>query len=365
MMLSLTYRCNIRCIHCFYHSELIKDTSMFTLRGAKKRQPKVMDSSGGKAVKQSDVDPVQTLDLIEDLLAMGTRSFLFTGGGEPFLHKNLLDFVRYAKKAGSSCMVNTNGTLLNPDVIDEIVDFGFDELKITTMAGTADMYALTHPGIRGEVFDRLRENLLYLSERKLILGVQKPVVNLVFIAVSQNHDGITDFTKFAQEVSADRVSFRSAYAMDDPGLSKILPTENESTVIRSDIEAARAFLDSQRIPHDIDYFLRTHQKQIDTKRLYKMIPCYYGWLQPRVEVNGSVYPCCRCYESLGNAYHMGFKAVWHGEAYRKFRKSAIRINKRGTSVHACGCDHCPHHTANIRVHKRMRFGIFFNGKHMY
>ena len=79
---------------------------------------------------------------------MGVQQFLFTGIGETFMHKNAVEFMRYAKRAGSSCIANTNGTLLAQKIIDELIEMGFDELRVTTMAGTRDVYLRTHQSER-------------------------------------------------------------------------------------------------------------------------------------------------------------------------------------------------------------------------
>ena len=49
---------------------------------------------------------------------MGKRRFVFTGSGEPFLHQNALQFKDLISHAGCSFAFNTNGTLLDREIID-------------------------------------------------------------------------------------------------------------------------------------------------------------------------------------------------------------------------------------------------------
>ena len=97
--------------------------------------------------------------------------------------------------------------------------------------------------------------------------------------------------------------------------------------------------------------LKVFQEQIDTKDLYRVIPCYYGWLLVKIEADGPVFPCCRCYKPLGNTYEKAFHEIWYGEGYRRFREEALQINSCKSRISSCDCHSCPHHTANLRVYK--------------
>lgn len=291
--------------------------------------------------------------LIDDLLRMGTRDFTFTGSGEPFMHKNVLEFMGRSKHAGCICSVNTNGTLLDRETIDELIKMEFNDLRITTMAGTSDMYMRTHPGVANTAFDNLKDNLLYLKERKAALGVRYPEITLACVVVAQNCIGLFDFAKFASLIQANRVRYRPVYDIGDDGLAELVPTKEQAEYVSKQLIEVIAYLESKRITHNIRYFLKVFKKDLDTTALYDIIPCYYGWLGSRVEVDGLVYPCCRCYESLGNVHKNDFHEIWNGEAYRRFRKEAFKINKRKSSVTGCECYGCPHYIANLRAYRML------------
>ena len=105
------------------------------------------------------------------------------------------------------------------------------------------------------------------------------------------------------------------------------------------------------IDHNVDRFRMVFRKQIDTTALYRVIPCYYGWLAALIEVDGNVYPCCRCYDPLGNVYEADFREIWYGDRYRRFRKEAVQISVRHTPVSGCDCYGCSHYAANLRVYR--------------
>ena len=70
-------------------------------------------------------------------------------------------------------------------------------------------------------------------------------------------------------------------------------------------------------------------------------------------VGGLAYPCHRCYEPIGNAYEQKFGDIWRGAAYRRFRREARAINRRGTPVAGCACDSCCHYMMNLRVYQSL------------
>lgn len=349
----LTNRCNVRCIHCFYHSPHVTKPNLFEVRRAKLLGEEPPDDTYIRNIQKVDADRDRTHSVMDELITMGTRQILFTGVGEPFLHKDAVEFMARAKHAGLTCIVNTNGTLLDRVMIDELIKMNFDELRITLMAGSRDMYVKTHPTVSGETFDRLKANLLYLAERKAELGTRKPAVNLPYIVVSANHDGLFDFAEFANHVRADRLTFRAFDDCHDSGLAGIAPTPEQAASVAKQLIGIKAYLDSMRISHNISYFLKFFREQLDTTGLYNMIPCYMGWLSARINLtNGNVYPCCKCYEPLGNVYEKSFREIWKGQTYRKFRRYGAQINRRKT-VLGCQCNRCSNHIPNLRVYRML------------
>jgi len=270
-----------------------------------------------------------------------------------FLHKSILEFIARLKHAGSHCLTNTNGTLLNKKIIDELIKTKFDDLRITILAGTPEMYVRTHPGTSKDTFLKLKENLLYLSEKKAKLNLKYPRVTMIFIVLSQNVEGIFDFAKFAVNVGAQQIWYRPVDDVGDSGLANLVPTEDQADFARKELVKVKEYLYTKGITHNIDKFLKVFGTQLDTTVIYQHIPCYYGWLCVHIEPEGDVYPCCRCYEPLGNVYKSNFKDIWNGEKYRDFRKKARALHIRKTPVDCCDCNSCVNYIANLRVHKAL------------
>ena len=350
----LTNRCNLRCIHCLYYSPFVERPNTFETRMARTISAEPPAPEYLADFQRLDADIEGTKNLIDSLINMGTKRYIFSGVGEPFLHKNTLEFMGRIKHAGGAGTVFTNGTLLNAGLIDELLKMQFDELRITTLAGSNEVYMKTHAGVGQNTFHNLRDCLIYLSERKAGLGMKKPEVTLIFVVIPQNHEDVFRFADFAKAVKADRVMFNPVITAGDPDLEKTLVlTSEQSAALRENLSEVKPFLESHRIVHNIEYFLKSFRSVLDTSSVYRIIPCYMGWLSVMVDVRGLIYPCCQCYEPLGNVREVSFKNIWNSQEYSRFRKETIKIYKRSEPIKGCECNCCPHFIANLRVFKML------------
>jgi MoaA/NifB/PqqE/SkfB family radical SAM enzyme len=350
LVLNLTNRCNVCCLHCYFYAPAAEAPNLPETRRARRAGTALPDADRLAETQQQDADPRRTAAIIDEALALGTRRLQFGSFGEPFLHPHALDLMERAKSVGAYCIAHTNGTRFDRDTADALVAMGFDDLRITTMAGTPEAYARLHPGSSPSSFERLSEGLRYLSAAR---KVGPPRMEICCVVLGANSGDLVDFARFARDHGADKVVFRPFDPVGDPGLEELVPTPAQTNLIRAQLRDAAELLARTGTPHSIDTFLSVFNGRLDTRDLYRRIPCYYGWLAMRMDLDGSVYPCCRCFGPLGNAYDEGIGAVWHGEPYRAFRWEAHRINRRGTPVGGCECGNCVHHAANLRVYRAL------------
>lgn len=66
--------------------------------------------------------------------------------GEPMLHPHLFRFIRLAKSFGIKVHMNTNGSLLDHDAIDDIINSGLDSIKFSFQGVTQDEYEEVRQG---------------------------------------------------------------------------------------------------------------------------------------------------------------------------------------------------------------------------
>ncbi len=106
--IDLTNNCNNNCIGCWCNSPLL---------GEKKITPEV---------KNQTIPYKRVIALIDELCRMGTRHIYYAGGGEPFMHPQIMEIIRHTKRRGLECYVNTNFTLIDKKRAKKLAAEGVD-----------------------------------------------------------------------------------------------------------------------------------------------------------------------------------------------------------------------------------------------
>ncbi|MBI5572014.1 MAG: 12,18-didecarboxysiroheme deacetylase [Desulfomonile tiedjei] len=101
---NVTRRCNLRCVHCYSHS----DDRLYEGE---------LNLDEGKA-------------LIDDLAEFGSPVVLFSGG-EPLIRKDILELIRHAADRGRRAVVSTNGTLITRPVAEKLKEIGLSYVGIS------------------------------------------------------------------------------------------------------------------------------------------------------------------------------------------------------------------------------------------
>lgn len=151
-----------------------------------------------------------SLDLFRDVVDqlsrqnVGRLSLHLTG--EPLLHPQIMEMVRYAKGSGLPYVrFATNATLLNEDVASELVESGLDSVTLSMDSVSAKKYC---PGQKEEeILERLDENILRLIELKNKRDLGFPEVHAQIIKMKSTENLICDFVEKWKNV-ADRVTVK-------------------------------------------------------------------------------------------------------------------------------------------------------------
>lgn len=107
-----TRRCNLRCIHCYTASN----------PGCGDQE---LSTDQGKA-------------MLDDLGEFGVPVILFSGG-EPLLRPDILELIAHARNAGMRAVLSSNGTLITPDLANELANAGLSYVGIS-LDGLADVH---------------------------------------------------------------------------------------------------------------------------------------------------------------------------------------------------------------------------------
>lgn len=187
--LDLANNCNLNCVGCWCHSDLLKEKK---LSGEKKRLKLEFE-----LVKK----------LLTDAREMGAEKIQLAGAGEPFMHPSIMEILELAKSLGFYTNVITNFTLIDEKRAEKLVEIGVDMITVSLWAGSTKTYLKTHPNQRASSFKRIKDVLTYIHDLKEKRGTYKPHIKIYNVISTLNADGISDMVDFALDVMVDYIEF--------------------------------------------------------------------------------------------------------------------------------------------------------------
>jgi len=146
--LELTFRCNLRCQHCYV-------------------------ANGGQS--QAELGTSEIQDIIQQVVDAGCLWFLLTGG-EPLLCKDFKQIYLTAKHKGLLLYLFTNGTLITPELADLLAEWRPFCVEISLYGHTQETYERI-TGVPGSHARCLR-GIELLLERKIPLKLKTVLMTL-------------------------------------------------------------------------------------------------------------------------------------------------------------------------------------------
>jgi MoaA/NifB/PqqE/SkfB family radical SAM enzyme len=331
--LDLTRRCNLDCIGCPYHSDV---------EPLKSVDPSARDMS---------------LDLIrrlaEELSSLGRPEVILAGTGEPLLHPRFVDILGILKEKQLRVHIITNGTLLDGDRARAIVRSGVDRITVSLWASSPEEYARCHSAAHPGYFSKVIANLKQLSRLKEELGRRVPAVYFNHVSTRDTYDTIDVKVDLARETGCAGILFNLFYPFDADTADAMLTDEQRSSLSRT-FPAVRKRMNRLGLLHNI-----TAQGILGRlsggRNPWQHCPCYVGWYQTCIRLDGAVMPCCRCNLVVGDLNRTSFAEIWNGPPYQDFRIRSRTSDAMRSLPGTCQCDWCCFMPQNLRIHRIVKW----------
>lgn len=224
-------------------------------------------------------------DIVDEMGPLSTSAVLHSWG-EPMMHPELFEMIRYGKRAGLGIETSTNITLLNEERAREALDSGLDVLYLALDGATKETYERVRVNAK---WDKVLRNVDRLLDMKT--KGQSPLrVVLQIIAMNETRDEVEEFVRRWDRPEVDQVNVKS---LDSWG------GQNES--------------------------IASHKAEDDAAPPARR-PCPNLWYHGYIFWDGSLTSCERDYDirtPLGNVRDRGVLAAWHGEEMRRLRRRHV------------------------------------------
>lgn len=223
--------------------------------------------------------------------------------GEPYLHKDFLEMVKFASNNGIYTSTSTNAHYLNYENAKATIKSGLDRVIISLDGTTQDTYRQYRIG--GSL-DKVIEGTKNLIAAKRELNSSTPHIIFQFLVVKPNEHQIAEAKDLSKTLGVDEIRFKTAQIYDYENGSGLIPENDKYARYKKNTQGK----------YEIKNKLLNH--------------CWKMWHSAVITWDGLVVPCCFDKDAeyrMGNVSKSSFKDVWMSEKYLSFRKQLIGSRK--------------------------------------
>lgn len=284
LQFELSSRCNERCIHCYIPND--------------------------KKNKGFDMPTQKVKSILDEFAAMGGIHVTLSGG-EAFLHKDLIEIVRYCREKDLKITILSNLISLRDDQIAELKEANLSLIQVSLYSMDPEIHDFITT-VKGS-FEKTKAAIDKLVANDVPVQISCPIMKA-------NRKGYGEVLEYAKSL---KIKAQTDYIMiaradlDTENLANRLSLDETEELLRELIE------------HDTNYKENTLQQlpvsdqiKFNLERFKKQPVCGVGYDNCCITANGDVYPCAGWQNYvLGNVYKQSLKEIWeNSEKIKELRK---------------------------------------------
>jgi len=246
-----------------------------------------------------------TSETFEMILSQAARHVFYLNlyfQGEPFLNKNLIDYILSGKRAGMYVAISTNGHFLDPSNAERIIYSSLDRLIVSLDGADAETYNLYR---KGGDFESVVKGIKTVVELKKKKNSRNPFIELQFVVTRKNQSQRKEFINLGKELGVDKTTLKTFQLLNLHQAREWLPDSNSRYSISGD--------GSVKIRNK----LRNR--------------CFRMWSSCVITWEGNVIPCCfdkNASRIMGNINRQNLYEIWSNKEYSDFRKKVFSERKK-------------------------------------
>jgi len=253
--------------------------------------------------------------------------------------------------AGFHVTLVSNGTLLTKDKIESLVDLRLDKLQVSLWASSPAEYKKNYPGTNPDTFWKVVDGLKLLTAFKAERQSRLPLVVLHQPINRHNFQNLGSAVDLALETGCNAISFAPFNSHRGKLRLYSLASEDER-VLHESLNKIRRRLKSLPLSHNVDQTLLRYRIG---EAVWEKLPCYIGWIDARVKVDGTILPCNPCNLPMGDLNKNSLHEIWNSQPYRYFRRQTLTRKGLSALCQKCECEFCCHVPANLRLHHFLKW----------
>jgi radical SAM protein with 4Fe4S-binding SPASM domain len=215
--------------------------------------------------------------------------------GEPMLHPQFFEFATGSGK--TKLTVSTNGHFLSEENCSRLAGSGIGKLIVSLDGMDNETYLKYRVGgDRGKVMAGIEHVSREIHRKK-----SKMKLEIQFLVNRYNESQIPQVKNFAARMNAS-LKLKSMQIIDQQNADQWMPGS--------------------------DKFRRYRKEENGSFRLRNPLKnnCLRVWMNPVITWDGKIVPCCFDKDAdhiMGDLNNMSFREIWHGQKFRKFRRSLL------------------------------------------
>lgn len=218
--------------------------------------------------------------IVDDASSLGVPAIKLIWRGESLLHPQLIEFVAYAKKKGIiDVLLNTNATLLTPEISRGLIEAGLDKLFFSFDSPYQDQYEKIRIGAN---YHTVINNIKTFHEIRNEMKCSAPITRVGLVKMNQTVQELEDFNKLFCTI-VDCVAYTDAF-----------------------------------------YLSENAENRMMAQHLQRDFCCPMPWQRLVISWAGRCYPCCRDEMELyciGDVNTESIETIWKSTKMQSLRKA--------------------------------------------
>ena len=220
--------------------------------------------------------------------------------GEPFLHPQFTDMVKYAAEKKIYTATSTNAHFLNDELSRKAVESGLDRLIISMDGTTQETYEKYRIGGSLEKVLEGTRNVVRWKQR---LKSKTPHLIFQFLVVRHNENQLDELKRLAKESGVDEVAFKTAQVYEYKHGHDLIPAQEKYSRYKQNKDGTWTIKNK----------LLNH--------------CWRMWRSCVITWDGKIVPCCFDKDAshvMGDLKQKKFSEIWNSDGYQKFRRTLLK-----------------------------------------